>query len=121
MVIEVVTLSRGISSNRVRISSRVAIDTPTLPTSPAADGVVGIETQLGRQIEGDREAHDALLDKVPVAPVGLRGRPEAGVLPHRPQPLGVHAPIDAARERVAAGLAQPLGPDPREGRRSGSP
>src|SRR3990172_5099207 len=38
MVIEVDTRSRGISRNRVSMSSSEEIDTPTLPTSPRAMG-----------------------------------------------------------------------------------
>ena len=36
MVMEVLTLSMGIWSNRVSMSSRLQIGTPTLPTSPLA-------------------------------------------------------------------------------------
>ena len=36
MVIEVLTLSSGSPLNRVRMSSRESIATPTLPTSPLA-------------------------------------------------------------------------------------
>ncbi len=36
IVIEVETLSRGILSNKISISARVSIATPTLPTSPSA-------------------------------------------------------------------------------------
>ena len=39
MVIDVLTLSRGIPSKRISISSRLAIGTPTLPISPCALGL----------------------------------------------------------------------------------
>ena len=38
IVIEVDTPSNGIPSKRRRMSSRVSMATPTLPTSPAASG-----------------------------------------------------------------------------------
>ena len=38
IVMEVLTLSRGISENRVSISSRESMATPTLPTSPCDMG-----------------------------------------------------------------------------------
>jgi len=41
MVIDVLTLSRGMPSNRVSMSSSDATDTPTLPTSPRAKGWSG--------------------------------------------------------------------------------
>ena len=49
-----------------------------------------------------------MLDQVAVALVGVLGAREAGVLAHRPEPVAVHALVDTAGERVAAGLAEPL-------------
>ena len=46
-----------------------------------------------------------LLEQVAVAPVRLRGGAEPRVLAHRPEPPAVSAGVQAARERVAAGLA----------------
>ncbi len=39
IVIEVLTLSRGISFNNARMSSSVLMATPTFPTSPCARGL----------------------------------------------------------------------------------
>ena len=36
MVIDVLILSKGISLNKISISSKEQIDTPTFPTSPSA-------------------------------------------------------------------------------------
>ena len=55
---------------------------------------------LRGQVEGDRQPAGAVRDKLLVALVGLLGGAEAGVLPHRPGPAGVHRRVDAARERV---------------------
>ena len=49
-----------------------------------------------------------MLDQVAVALVGVLGAREAGVLAHRPEPVAVHARVDAAREGVLARLAEPL-------------
>ena len=50
-----------------------------------------------------------MVEQVAVALVGLLGARVAGVLAHRPQLPAVHLAVDAARERVLAGLAEPLG------------
>ena len=71
--------------------------------------VVGVKTQLGRQVKRHRQARRALGEQVPVALVGLLGRGVAGVLAHRPQLLAVHLAVHAAGERVLPGLAQALG------------
>ena len=73
-----------------------------------AERVVGVAAELSRQVEGHREAGRAVLDQVAVALVGVLGAGEAGVLAHRPEPVPVHAVVDAAGERVGAGLAEPL-------------
>ena len=73
-----------------------------------AERVVGVAPELGRQVEGHREAGRAVLDQVAVALVGVLRAGEAGVLAHRPEPVAVHALVDPAGERVVAGLAEPL-------------
>ena len=65
-------------------------------------GRIGVVAHLGRQVEGDRQAGLALVEQVTEAPVGLRGRGEAGVLAHRPEAAAVHRRLDAARERILA-------------------
>ena len=96
MVMEVLTLSRGIPLNRASMSRRLLTGTPTLPTSPRARGVVGVVADLGRQVEGDGEARLALLQQVVVPPVGLLGRGVPRVLAHGPQPAAVHVGLDSA-------------------------
>jgi hypothetical protein len=84
IVIEVETPSRGIWSKQ---------------------RIVGVAAELGRQVEGHREAGGPVLDQVAVALVGVLGGREAGVLAHRPEPVAVHPVVDAARERRLARLA----------------
>ncbi len=88
------------------MSSIESIATPTLPTSPSRQRVVGVVAHLRRQIEGDAQAVDALREQVAVARVRLGGRAKPGVLPHRPQPAAIHRRLDAAREREFAGEAE---------------
>src|SRR4029453_5119306 len=57
-------------------------------------------------VEGDTEPGLAVLQQVAEAGVGLGGRPEAGVLAHRPGPPAVHGRVDAAGEGVLARLPQ---------------
>ena len=78
------------------------------PDLAVAERVVGVAAELGRQVEGHREAGRAVLDQVAVALVRVLGGREAGVLAHRPEPVAIHALVDAAGERVVAGLAEPL-------------
>ena len=102
IVIDVDTRSSGMPSNSSAMSSIESIATPTRPTSPAASAMVRVVADLRRQIEGDAQAGDALVQQVAVAAVRLGGRAEAGVLAHRPEPAAVHGRLDAARERELA-------------------
>ena len=47
--------------------------------------MIGIHAHLGREIEGDREAGDALRQQVAIAAIALFGGAEAGVLAHGPE------------------------------------
>jgi hypothetical protein len=67
------------------MSASESMATPTLPTSPSGQGVVGVVADLRGQVEGDAQAGLALAQQVAVALVGLLGRAEAGVLAHGPQ------------------------------------
>ena len=64
--------------------------------------VIGVVADLRRQIEGDAQAADALREQVAIAAVRLRGRPEARVLAHRPEPAAIHGRLDAAGVRELA-------------------
>ncbi len=70
-----------------------------------AAAVVGVEAHQRGHVEGGREARLPVVEQVVEALVGLLGRSEARELPHRPQPPAVHRRVDAARERVLAGVA----------------
>ena len=48
----------------------------------------------------------AVVEQVVEARVRLLGGAEAGELPHRPEPAAVHRRVDAARERIRAGVAE---------------
>ena len=68
--------------------------------------VVGVVAHQRRHVEGRREAGLAVLEQVAEALVRLLGRAEAGELAHRPELPAVHRRVDAARERVHAGVAE---------------
>src|SRR5207245_6942439 len=68
--------------------------------------VLGVQPELGRQVEGHRQAGRALRDQVAVTLVGLLGRGVAGVLAHGPGLLAVHLAVDAARIGIFTGLAE---------------
>ena len=59
---------------------------PDLADLARGHRVVGVVAHLGGQVEGDAEPGLAVLEQVAEAGVGLGGRPEAGVLAHRPGP-----------------------------------
>ena len=52
--------------------------------------IVGVHTELGREIEGDAQAGLAALEQEAVAAVALGRRRETGVLAHRPAAAAVH-------------------------------
>ncbi len=107
IVIEVETWSSGIRSKQdPHVLDRVDGDADAADLAEA-ERVVGVAADLGRQVEG-HESPVSLVEQVAVALVGFLGRGEAGVLAHRPEPVAVHPLVDAAGERCAAGLAEPL-------------
>jgi hypothetical protein len=65
--------------------------------------MVGVEADLGGEIEGDGEAGLAFAEEIAVALIGFDGGAEAGVLAHGPEAAAVHGGIDAAGERKFAG------------------
>jgi hypothetical protein len=71
--------------------------------------VVRVEPQLGRQVEGRREARLPALEQQAEALVGLGRRAEAGVLAHRPGARPVAVGAHAAGERELAGPLGALG------------
>jgi hypothetical protein len=64
IVIEMLTLSSGMPSSSVSMSASEEMATPTLPTSPQRQGMVGVVADLGGQVEGDREASLALFEQI---------------------------------------------------------
>ena len=78
------------------------------PDLAEAARVVGVQAELGRQVEGHRQALGPVGEQVLVALVGLLRRRVARVLAHRPQLLAVHLAVRPARERELAGLAEAL-------------
>ena len=69
---------------------------------------VGIEADLGRQIEGQAQARLTVLQQVLEALVGALRRRLAGVLAHRPHGAAVHRRIDAAGEGKFTGIVELL-------------
>ena len=84
------------------MSASESIATPGPPHLARSARVVGVEPELRRQVERDREPRLALREQVAVALVRLLGRREARVLADRPRPAAVHVAVDAARERRRA-------------------
>ena len=68
--------------------------------------VVGVQAELGRQVERHRQPGRAVREQVLVALVGLLGGRVARVLAHRPGARAVHLRVHAARVREGAGFAQ---------------
>ena len=106
MVIEVEIFVRSMPSNRRSMSSTESIATPTLPTSPSGERMVGVEPDLRGQVEGDRKAGGAVGEQVLVALVRLLGVAHAGVLAHGPEPAAVHGCLHAAGEGIFARIAR---------------
>ena len=105
MVIEVEILVRSMPSKRRCMSSMESMATPTFPTSPDGQRVIGVETDLRGQIEGDREPGGAVRQQVLVALVRFLGVAEAGVLAHGPEPAAVHGGLHAAGKGIIAGVS----------------
>ena len=90
MVNEVETLSSGMPSKMVSMSASESMADADLADLAERLGRVGVEAELRRQIERDRQAGLALLEEILEALVRLLGRAEAGVLPHRPHLAEIH-------------------------------
>ena len=65
--------------------------------------MVAVVAAMGGEIEGDREAHLPAPQVVAIEGVGILGGGEAGILPDRPGPVGVHGGARAAGEGRQAG------------------
>ena len=81
---------------------------PGAPDLAEAARVVGVEAELGGEVEGHAQAGAAVLDQVAVALVRLLRARVARVLAHRPQLLAVHLAMHAAGEGELGGVAEPL-------------
>ena len=67
--------------------------------------VVGIQADLGGQIECHRKPGSAVRQQVFVTLVGFLGVAHAGVLAHGPEPAAIHGGLDAAGKGIVAGIA----------------
>ena len=105
IVIDVFISSSGMPSSSVCMSPLWAIETPTLPTSPRGEHVVGVVAGLGRQVEGDREAGLALGQVAAVELVRLAGRRVAGVGAHHPGAVALGQAVLAHSENCMVGVA----------------
>ena len=90
------------------MSSTVSTATPSTPTSPserAWSESSPIRVGMSKAVESPCWP---CLEQVAEALVGLLDGPEAGELAHRPEPAAVHRRVDAAGERVLAGVTELL-------------
>src|SRR5438105_3735161 len=74
-----------------------------------ASRMIGVVAHQRREVEGDRQAGLAVLEQELVPLIGVFRRPEAGELPHRPQPPAIHGGVNPAGERVLARRAELTG------------
>src|SRR5207249_4098102 len=61
------------------------------------------------EAEAGRQAGLALLEQTVQPPAAVLGGPEAGKLPHGPEPAAIHRRMDATRERRLAGESELAG------------
>ena len=78
------------------MSSMESMATPTFPDLSHSEGVVGIEPDLRRQVEGHAQSGGAIAQQILVAAVRFFGIAHAGVLPHGPQAATIHRGLHAA-------------------------
>ena len=71
-----------------------------------SEGMVGVEADLGGQIEGDGETRGAVCQQIFVALIGFFGVAHAGILAHGPEAAAVHGGLHAAGVREIAGIAE---------------
>src|SRR5256885_15604436 len=71
--------------------------------------MVGGGPHLRGEAGGHRKAALPLLEQELVPLIGVFRRPEAGELPHRPQPPAIHGGVNPADERVLARRAELTG------------
>ena len=76
-----------------------------LPDFACRERVIGIHTDLRRQIERNRQSRSAVGQQIFVALVRFLGVAHAGVLAHGPQAAAVHGGLHAAGEWIFPGIA----------------
>ena len=91
-------IERNAVEQRRHVVDRVDRDADP-PHFALRERVVRVVAHLGRQIEGDAQAVDALGEQIPIAGVGFGGGAEPGVLAHGPQPAAIHGRLDATGVR----------------------
>ena len=125
IVNEMETRSAAMPSNASSMSRRESIAIPTRPTSPSARGSSESSPSCVGRSKATLSASWPWRHQVLEARVGLRGRAEADVLPHRPHARAVHVGMDPAGERVLARVAEVAtgsrAPPRRRARRRASP
>ena len=106
---DVETCPRSMPEKRVSMSARVSTATPARPTSPLAEGVVGVAPEQRRHVEGGRQPVAAGPQQLLEAPVGVLRRAEPGELAHRPQAGAVHGGVGPPGVGVLAGQLGAVG------------
>ena len=87
------------------MSSMESMATPTFPTSPIAEGMVGVQADLRGQVESNGQSGGAVGQQIFVALVGLLRVAHACVLAHGPEASAVHGRLHATSEGILAGVA----------------
>ena len=106
IVIDVDTRSSGMPSNSSAMSSMRVDGNAHAAHFAGSQGMVRVVAHLSRQVERDAQPGHPLREQVPIPSIRLGRGPEAGVLPHRPEPAAVHRRLDAPGEGELARLAQ---------------
>ena len=74
IVIEVETRSSGMPSNSVCMSSSESMATPTLSDFAFGESVIGVQSDLRRQIERDGKARLAVREQIAITPIRFARR-----------------------------------------------
>jgi len=83
-----------------RTATEVDLEYANLSYLAQAEGMVGVITDLGREIKGYAQTGLAMFQEILVAFVGICCSAKTGILPHRPKSPAVHCRLHTAGEWV---------------------
>ena len=75
---------------------------------PHCHGIIGVVTDLRREVEGYRKTGGAVRQQIFVAAIRFLGVTHTGVLAHGPQSSAVHRGLNAASERILSWISNLL-------------